>query len=67
MARAARALDLRAVQGAMSEELRQRLIDVLEQLTVGPDEYMSAVCVICGCDPCNDDCERKLLLEELER
>lgn len=49
----------------MNEELRQRLIALLSNLTIDPDEYLGRVCVVCGCLPCSG-CEREALLAELE-
>ncbi len=53
--------------GALSEKLRLRLITFLDELWVGPDEIMEPVCSVCLSNPCDDDCERLLLLGELER
>ncbi len=50
----------------MNEELRLRLIAVLSDLVVDPDEYLGRCCIVCGCLPCSG-CERQALLMELAK
>lgn len=50
----------------MNEELRERLVQFLRTLIVGPDEYTAPCCAVCGStfvgESCDDDCERVALL-----